>query len=74
MKEEGSYAVSVGVWNPVEGWLTMVPQQFEVLEEIGPIHIDDFQILSDVNQTKHFNITLDYGGVRTCIAVDFGDG
>ncbi len=26
------------------------------------------------NDTKEFNITLDHGGIHTCVVVDFGDG
>ncbi len=48
LQEEGLYAVALGVWNPVEGWMSTTPTEFKVLEEIGPIHVDDFQVLSDV--------------------------
>ena len=54
-------------------WLDK-PFVVEVLERIGPITIDDFNIINDQNETKIFNIRFAKMGVKTCISVDYGDG
>ena len=69
---EGTYDVSISAWNPVDGWFTK-STIVEVLSRVGPVTVDDFLILSDYNETKHFNIKLDRCGKKTCVVVDFGD-
>ena len=44
------------------------------LERIGPIAIDDFKIINDINETKRFNFELASMGKKTCIVIDWGDG
>lgn len=44
---EGTFDVVVSVWNPLDGWISSVVTTVEVLERIGPIHIDDFLIVTD---------------------------
>ena len=64
-----------GAWNPLDGWMWLdKPFVVEVLERIGPITIDDFNIINDQNETKIFNIRFAKMGVKTCISVDYGDG
>lgn len=64
-----------GAWNPLDGWMWLdKPFLVEVLERIGPITIDDFNIINDQNETKIFDIRFAKMGVKTCISVDYGDG
>ena len=44
------------------------------MERIGPIWIDDYQMVTDSNVTKPFQITLERGGILTCVHVEYGDG
>lgn len=72
---EGTYIVQIGAWNPLDDWLWLEKSfSVEVLSRIGPIFIDDFNQISDKNETKPFNIRLAKMGIKTCITVDFGDG
>ena len=71
---EGTYDVLVSVWNPLDGFRHSAPTQIKVMERIGPIWIDDFQQVTDSNETKPFVITLERGGILTCVVVDYGDG
>ncbi|XP_059084074.1 uncharacterized protein LOC131881274 [Tigriopus californicus] len=50
------------------------PTKIEVLEQIGPITIDDFLIVTDHNETKQFTFTLERAGSKTCFVVEWGDG
>lgn len=54
-------------------WLDK-PFKVEVLERIGPIYIDDFNIINDRNESKAFHIRLAKMGTKTCITIDYGDG
>ena len=72
---EDTYNVQIGAWNPLDGWLWMQkPFTVEVLETIGPIIIDDFNIINDAGEIKHFNIRLGRMGQKTCITLDWNDG
>ena len=72
---EGLYTVDLGAWNPLDGWVWLEkPFQVEVLERIGPIFIDDYNIISDYNETKEFNIRFAKMGWKTCVTIDWGDG
>jgi hypothetical protein len=64
----------MGAWNPLDKWVWL-PQPFtvEVISRIGPITIDDFNIITDRNETKLFNIALRRMGLSTCITVYWGD-
>ena len=44
---EAVYDVVVSAWNPLDGWISSQVTQVEVLERIGPIHIDDYLIVTD---------------------------
>ena len=47
---------------------------FEMVGKVrGPI-IDDFQIISNKEQTKEFEISFDALGSATCLVLDFKDG
>ena len=47
---------------------------FEMVGKVrGPI-IDDFQIISNKEQSKEFEITFDALGSATCLVLDFKDG
>ena len=72
---EGTYNVQLGAWNPLDDWMWLEKSFLvEVLERIGPIYIDDYNIINDHNETKPFHIRLAKMGIKTCITVDFGDG
>jgi len=72
---EDTYIVQIGAWNPLDGWVWMdKPYTVEVLESIGPIFIDDYQIINDRNESKAYHVRLAKMGTKTCITVDFGDG
>ena len=71
---EGTYEVMMSVWNPLDGFKHSQPTVIKVMERIGPIWIDDFQRVTDSNETKPFVITLERGGLHTCVVVDYGDG
>lgn len=71
---EGIYDVVVSTWNPLDGWMSSKPTKMEVLEQIGPITIDDFLIVTDHNETKQFTFTLERAGSKTCFVVEWGDG
>ena len=44
---EGTYDVMVSVWNPLDGFRHSAPTVIKVMERIGPIWIDDFQMVTD---------------------------
>ena len=47
---------------------------FEMVGKVrGPI-IDDFQIISNKEQSKEFEISFDALGSATCLVLDFKDG
>ena len=72
---EGTYWVQMGAWNPLDDWMWLDKSfRVEVLSRIGPIFIDDFNTISDKNETKPFNIRFGKMGIKTCVTVDFGDG
>ena len=71
---EGTYDSSMCVWNPLDGFKCSTPTVIKVMERIGPIFIDDYQMVTDHNVTKPFVITLERGGLHTCVVVDYGDG
>ena len=72
---EDTYNVTLGAWNPLDGWMWLdKPFKVEVLERIGPIFIEDFSVITDINETKPFNIRFAKMGVKTCVTVDYGDG
>lgn len=72
---EGIYNVQLGAWNILDGWIWLdKPFLVEVLEQIGPIFIDDFNIINDYNETKEFNIRFGKMGRKTCVTIDWGDG
>ena len=72
---EGTYNVNMGAWNPLDGWLWLDKSFIvEVLERIGPIFIDDFNVINDFNETKSFNIRFGKMGRKTCVTIDWGDG
>jgi len=48
LQTEDVYNVVVSVWNPIDGWVSSKPTQVEVLSSIGPIQINDYQIINDV--------------------------
>ena len=49
--------VNLGAWNPLDNWIWLDKEYtVEVLERIGPIFIDDFNVINDFNETKEFNI------------------
>ena len=54
-------------------WLDK-PFKVEVLERIGPVFIDDFNVINDRNESKAFHIRFAKMGTKTCITVDYGDG
>ena len=72
---EGVYKVNLGAWNPLDEWMWLDKEYtVEVLERIGPIFIDDFNVINDFNETKEFNIRLSKMGRKTCLQIDWGDG
>ena len=71
---EGVYSVQIGAWNPLDNWVWLdKPFTVEVLARVGPIYIDDFNIINDKNETKAFNFRLVRMGRSTCITVYWGD-
>ena len=66
--------MNLGAWNPLDEWIWLEKSFLvEVLERIGPIFIDDFNVINDFNETKEFNIRLSKMGRKTCIQIDWGD-
>ena len=47
---------------------------FEVVNKVRVVSIDDFQIISNKEQLKEFEITFQSVGARTCLLLDFKDG
>lgn len=41
------YDMVVSAWNPIDGWISSDPTRVSIIERIGPIHINDFLILTD---------------------------
>ena len=71
---EGTYSLQLGAWNPLDKWVWLTqPFTVKVLSRIGPITINDFNIINDRNETKLFNIQLVRMGRETCITVYYGD-
>jgi hypothetical protein len=67
--------LQLGAWNPLDGWLWLEKSFLvEVLERIGPIYIDDYQRIYDVNETASFNFRFSAMGSKTCISIDWDDG
>ena len=65
----------LGAWNPLDDWIWLdKPYLVEVLERIGPIYIDDFQNIYDVNETANFKFRFSCMGSKTCISIDWDDG
>ena len=65
----------LGAWNPLDDWIWLdKPFLVEVLERIGPIYIDDFQNIYDVNETATFKFRFSCMGSKTCISIDWDDG
>ena len=54
-------------------WLDK-PFLVEVLERIGPIYIDDYQNIYDVNETANFKFRFSCMGSKTCVSIDWDDG
>lgn len=46
-QSEGTYDVIMSTWNPLDGFLNSVETTIQVMERIGPIYIDDYQIVTD---------------------------
>ena len=65
----------LGAWNPLDDWLWLdKPYLVEVLERIGPIYINDYQNIYDVNETANFKFRFSCMGSKTCISIDWDDG
>jgi hypothetical protein len=64
----------MGAWNPLDNWVWLdKPFTVQVLARVGPIFIDDFNKINDMNETKEFNFRLVRMGRSTCITVYWGD-
>lgn len=71
---EGIYSVQLQAWNILDGWMQLdKPFTVEVLSRIGPIFIDDFNIINDVNEIKGFNFRFGKMGRKTCVTISWGD-
>ena len=67
--------LSPGAWNELDDWMWLdKPFKVEVLERIGPVFIDDFNVINDRNESKAFHVRFAKMGTKTCITVDYGDG
>ena len=65
----------LGAWNPLDDWIWLdKPFLVEVLERIGPIYIDDYQNIYDVNETANFKFRFSCMGSKTCVSIDWDDG
>lgn len=47
-QQEGTYDVVLSAWNPLDNWLSSRSTRVEVLEKVGPVHIDDKLVVSDM--------------------------
>ncbi len=72
--EEGTYEVNLGVYNELDGWHYTEKNIFEVLSKSGPIVVDDYAYIKDVNEPKDYEVRLENAGKRTCVAVNWADG
>ena len=48
--------------------------EFEIVGKVRGITIDDFQIITNKEQKKEFEITFESIGAGACMVVDFKDG
>ena len=72
---ESIHYSQLGAWNPLDDWIWLdKPYLVEVLERIGPIYIDDYQNIYDVNETATFKFRFSCMGSKTCISIDWDDG
>jgi len=64
-QSEGMYEAVVSVFNPLDGWVSSRLMKIEVLEEAGPISIEDGPIITDkvlkeTCELKYFLIVVLY--------------
>ena len=74
LTEEGSFNYTFEPKSSLVNDYPPFPVEVEIVGQVRGIKLDDFEIITNIEETKNFEVTFDSVGAGACLGVDFGDG
>ena len=71
---EGSFNYTFEPQNSLVQDYPPFPVEVEMVGQVRGIKLDDFEIITNIEEIKNFEVTFDSVGAGACLGVDFGDG